>query len=176
MSQEKQEPHPDQPMIRFGDEWLPAHEVWAKMETANVVVAAIHRFNEQFPDLASTDTRSVVPLVRQRLKDIQLRMPAKTALPSLQGVAAGLLADMSPEEAIADLADKHGTRLDMRELIQLAGEQAYLHALHREATEYELNRISCEQMAELWNDAGRPAPGGGLWSGNKVCALLSAGA
>ena len=176
MSKDPENPHPDQPMIRFGDEWLPAHEVWNKMETANVGVDAIHRFNEQFPHLASADTRSVVPLVRQRLKDIQLWMPQEAELPNLQDVATSLLKSMSPEEAIADLADNHGTRLDMRQLIRLAGDQAYLEALGREAAEYVVNQISPDQMAQLWNDAGRPAPGGGLWSEKKVGALLSAGA
>ena len=54
----------------------------------------------------------------------------------------------------------------------LAGDAAYRAALSREATEYELNRISPQQAADLWNDLGRPAPGGGLWNAAKVQALL----
>ena len=36
-----------------------------------------------------------------------------------------------------------------------------------------MNRISAEQTAQLWNDAGRPAPGGGLWSSKKIAVLLA---
>ena len=42
----------------------------------------------------------------------------------------------------------------------------------REATEFEANRVLPEQTAELWNDSGRPAPGGGLWTAGKVSHLL----
>ncbi|MCB1798452.1 MAG: hypothetical protein KDI67_06165, partial [Gammaproteobacteria bacterium] len=75
MPNQKKGPPAEEPMICFGGEWIPAHDVWKKMETTTVVVDAIARFNEHFPHLASADTRNVVPLVRQRLKDVTLRMP-----------------------------------------------------------------------------------------------------
>jgi hypothetical protein len=173
MAHEKPDPHPHQPMIRFGDEWVPAHEIWNKMETATVVVDTIDHFNQEFPDLASADTRNVVPLVRKRLKDIQLRMPTKGEPPDLQSIAADLLTSMPPEDVIQYLAERYGAKLDLHQLIQLAGEQDYLKALGREAAEFEMNRISPEQMAELWNGAGRPAPGGGLWNAKKVAGLMA---
>lgn len=162
----------DAPMIRFGGEWIPAHEVWKKMETANVVVDAIARFNEHFPHLSSADTRNVVPLVRQRLKDVELRMPRKSELPDLGVVAAELLAAMSPEDVIDVLSEKHGAAISLSQLVQLVGDQAYREALQREAREFEMNLISPDQTAQLWNDAARPAPGGGLWTTRKVAELL----
>ena len=77
MSHDAPDEPQEQPTIRFGDDWLPAHEAWGKLETANAVADTIDRFNERFPQLASRETRDVVPLVRQRLKDIELRMPEK---------------------------------------------------------------------------------------------------
>lgn len=164
----------EEPMICFGGEWIPAHDVWKKMETTTVVVDAIARFNEHFPHLASADTRNVVPLVRQRLKDIELRMPTRNSeLPDLSGVATELLRAMPAEDVIDTLHDKHGVTLTLGQLIQLVGDKAYIEALRHEAAEFEMNRISAEQTAQLWNDAGRPAPGGGLWSGKKIAMLLA---
>jgi hypothetical protein len=160
------------PMIRFGGEWTPAHEVWQKMETATVVVAAIQRFNACFPHLSTKETRAVVPLVQQRLKNIELRMPRRDGgLPELGPVATELLGDHSPEGAVEALQERYGIQLDLQHLLHLAG-QAYVDALTREATEYQTNRILPEQTAELWNDSGRPAPGGGLWTAGKVANLL----
>ena len=123
-------------------------------------------------ELASATTRDVVPLVRQRLKDIELHMPYKGSQADLAELAVNLLSSMSPEEVIDTLEQEHGARIGIVDLIQLAGDAAYRAALSREATEYELNRISPQQAADLWNDLGRPAPGGGLWNAAKVQALL----
>jgi len=164
----------DEPVIRFGGEWVPAHAVWKKMETTTVVVDAIDNFNEQFPHLATDITREVVPTVRERLKQVEVRMPRKSELPDLSDVAAGLLGAMSPEDALETLSREHGTEMDMQQFIQLAGEQAYLEALYREAAEFADNRISPDQTSQLWNDLGRPAPGGGLWTEKKVQGLLDA--
>lgn len=172
MAQKKTNAPAAEPMIRFGGEWIPAHDLWKKMEAANVIADAIERFNTEFPHLSSTHSRDVVPLVRQRLKDIDLRMRDEPPQVDLGEVAIGLLESMSPEYVIDVMREKYNTAMDVAQLIQLAGEKAYVAALMREAHEYALNLISPEQTAELWNDAARPAPGGGLWSAKKVQDLL----
>lgn len=170
MSTEK----PQDPAIRFGGQWRPAHEVWKKMETANVVANAIERFNERFPTLSTNETCEVVSLVRERLKNIELRMPSKEHDENdLATVAADLLAEHPPEDVITILREQHATEVDIMHLIRLAGEATYVDALIREALHYESNRVLPEQTAELWNDMGRPPPGGGLWTINKVNALLN---
>jgi hypothetical protein len=163
-----------EPMIRFGGEWIPAHDLWDKMETANVVADALERFNERFPQLSSSGTRDVVPLVRQRLKDIDLRMPDDDQPQDLTAVAIGLLESMVPEEVVKVLRQDHNVEMDIAQLVQLAGEDAYSSALRREAGVFAHNQVSPEQTAELWNDAARPAPGGGLWTAKKVGDLLEA--
>jgi hypothetical protein len=164
----------DDAKIRFGGEWIPARDAWKKMETATVVVEHIDRFNENFPELASRSTRDVVPLVRQRLKNIELRMPSKAELPDLSNAARELLATLPPEDVLDVLAEQHGAEIDMLGLIQMVGDTVYLEALSREGQEFQMNRISTDQTAQLWNELGRPAPGGGLWTGQKVEALLLA--
>lgn len=163
-----------EPTINFAGEWIPARDAWKKMETATVVLDAIDRFNEKFPHLASGDTRDVVPLVRKRLKDIQLRIPRKAQLPDLSTEAADLLTTLPPEEVVNWLRDNHGVEMDMLQFIRLVGDSNYLAALGREARELQLNRISPDQAAQLWNELGRPAPGGGLWSAHKIGTLPGA--
>lgn len=172
MSSKEKHAKKAEPMIRFGGEWIPAHDLWNKMETANVVADTIEHFNEEFPHLSSAATRDVVPMVRKRLKEIDLRMPGEYSAPDLTPVVLGLLESMPPEDVIEVLRDKYETEVDMAQLIQLAGQEAYVSALGREAKEFALNLISPEQIAELWNDSTRPAPGGGLWSAKIVQDLL----
>jgi len=162
----------DEPTIRFGNEWIPARDAWKKMETATVVVEAIDRFNENFPHLSTPDTRDVVPLVRQRLKDIQLKMPDRAEGPDVAAEAAALLESLPPEDVVDALTEKHGLELDLMQLVQMVSDAPYLRALAREAAEFRLNLISPDQTAQLWNDARRPAPGGGLWTAQKVHDLL----
>lgn len=162
----------DEPMIRFGGELIPAHDAWKKMETATVVVDHIARFNERFPHLSSRNTLDVVPLVRRRLKDIELHIPRKAELPDVGPEAAQLLATAAPEDVLDMLAEKHGMALTLSQLIQLAGEAAYISALLREGMEFDNNSIMPEQTAQLWNELARPVPGGGLWSAKKVQQIL----
>ena len=70
MANEKPDQATAEPMIRFGDSWLPAHRLWHKMEVANMATDAIERFNDNFPHLASAETKDVVPLARRYLKGI----------------------------------------------------------------------------------------------------------
>ena len=165
---------PQDPAIRFGGQWRPAHEVWKKMETANVVADAIERFNQRFPTLSTAETREIVPLVRQRLKNIELRMSSEeSGKVDLARIAADLLSDHPPEEVIAILRQQHDSEIDILRLIRLAGEQPYVDALLREARDDESRPILPKQMAKRWNDAGRPPPGGGLWTAKKIHALLN---
>jgi len=162
-----------EPVIRFGGEWIPAHDLWEKMATTNAIANVIERFNKEFPHLSSSHSRDVVPLVRQRLKDIDLRMPDEAPQTDLGKVTSELLETLSPEGVIMVLRDQFNAEIDINGLIQLAGEEAYVSALQREGKEHSLNLVSPEQTAELWNDATRPPPGGGLWTAKKVEDLIN---
>lgn len=163
--------NPREPKIRFAGSWLPAHRAWRKLETATAVMEAIDRFNDRFPEIATPVTRDVVPLVRRRLREIELLMPVRPAPPDLAEVAVELLLTASPEEVLEILVQQHGAQIDLRQLIMLVGQDAYGAALRREVQAFHNNKISPEQAAELWNAGGRPAPGGGLWTRQKVEAL-----
>lgn len=163
----------EDPMIRFGEDWIPAQLAWKKMTTATVVVDTIDRFNISFPHLSTPNTRSVVPLARQRLQEAEPQIPIHYRRADLSATIENLLRSLSPEDAIDTLREQHDADLSMHQLIQLAGDGAYQRALAREATELKMNRISPQQTAVLWNDAARPAPGGGRWSAQLVETLLA---
>lgn len=163
----------ENPEIMFGNEWIPASEAWKKVEIAQVVTDAIDKFNENFPDLSTEVTRSVVPLVRQRISDMELRMPSRPVkTPELEDTAIELLQNHSPEEAVEILTSEHGWNGNLMGLIYLVGEDAYLGSLKREFNELTTNMISPEQIATLWTEARRPVPSGGLWSAAKVKKLM----
>ena len=170
MANEESDRAAAEPMIRFGDDWIPAPDLRQRLRTANQATDAIERFNTTFPHLASTETRTVVPLARRHLKEIELRIPRHTT--DLAQIARGLLDAMSPEDVTKVLGDKYASELDLAGLIRLVGETAYLHALAREAKQFALNLVSPEQTADLWREAARPVPGGGMWSAAKVRELL----
>ncbi len=162
----------EEPLIRIGEHWVPAHRAWQKLETATAITEIIERFNRRFPDLSTPVTREVVPLVRDRLKAIELRMPPRPSAPDLAAIASELVAQHGPEEALDILRGQHDQDIDLAGLIALTGEGPYLDALRREAEEYAANMILPEQTADIWNDMRRPAPGGGLWSRRKVEMLM----
>jgi|GEM_PF-1210946 len=163
----------EEPLIRFGEHWIPAHRAWKKMETASAVADVIEHFNTQFPHLSNDLTRKVVPTVRDRLKDIELKMPKKKEEPEFAAIAAELLEEMSPEDVLDELARDHNMDINLRELIALVGQDAFLQALRKEAIEYQQNSILAEQTSQIWNEMSRPVPGGGLWNGQKIEKLLS---
>jgi len=160
------------PHIWLGGRWIPAHQAWARMKFATDIVNSIERFNQRFPRLSTQNTLDVVPLVRQRLREISLRMPENDEPIDPGALLGQLLEEMSPEDAIVALRRRTGQAIDLRELISLAGEEAYSAALAREAEDFRSNSISPEQTAQIWNESGRPLPGGGIWSGKRIQEML----
>jgi hypothetical protein len=166
--------HPQkEPLIKIAGKWVPAHKAWAQMEFAQEVADMIDHFNSRHTALSTESSRETVPIVRQRLKDIALRMPRREQdAPNLATIVSESLAQMSPEDVVDQLREQYGQEISLRDLIALAGEKAYEEALAREANECQANRILPEQTAQIWNDMARPVPGGGLWSAKKVEQII----
>ena len=62
-------------------------------------------------------------LVRQRLKDVTLRMPPRKSELPISAVSPPNLRAMPVEDVIDTLNDKHGLTLSLGQLIQLVGER-----------------------------------------------------
>ena len=159
--------------IRFADQEIPAYEAWGKLEVAQEALAVLARFNESRPHLATRVTEDNEREVRKRLGSIELLLPTPpTKDPDMTDRARALLLTMTPEEALDVLASEHNLDCDLNGLVHLAGTEAYLQSLANEAALFRQNAILPEQIAALWNEARRPAPGKPFWDRFDVAKLL----
>jgi len=162
--------------ILFGGEEIPAYQAWSKLEVAHEALEVLARFNEKWARLATQTTEETEREVRKRLGGIEVLLPAPPKKdPDLADKARALLLSMTPEEAIDVLAREHNSECDLNGLIHLAGNEAYLQSLANEAGLFEQNGILPEQIANLWNEARRPAPGKPFWDKFDVENLLKEG-
>jgi hypothetical protein len=160
--------------IRFRGEEIPAYEAWSKLGVANEALEVLSQFNARRTALATDLTRSTESEVRARLSRLELLVPAAPEKDkNLQDIARALLAIHTPEEALDTLIREHNLDSDMNGLIHLAGAKAYLQSLTNEAEVLSQNAISCEQIADLWNEAKRPAPGKPFWDKKAVEKLIN---
>ena len=121
-----------EPVIRFGGEWIPAHDLWEQDgDDQRHRERAIERFNKEFPHLTSSHSRDVVPLVRQRLKDIDLRMPDEDAQPDLAQVGSGCWNPCHPNRPSRFCATSTTPQMDIAQLINWPAKAAYVSALLR---------------------------------------------
>lgn len=150
--------------IRFGDKEIPTCDAWAKLEIATQALEVLSRYNTELPNLASDLTRTTEEEVRKRLGGIEILIPPPPKRSEdLVDTVRALLLNHTPEDALDILARDHNADLDLNALVHLAGSEAYLQCLSNEVTTFRQNAISFEQIAELWNDAKRPAPGKPFW-------------
>jgi hypothetical protein len=165
------------PKIRFGGKEIPTYEAWSKLELAHEALGVLERFNQNREALASEHTRSTEVEVRKRLGSLEILLPpAPKRDHDLEDTARALLQDHSPDDALDILRAKHQADCDMNGLVHLAGSETYLQAMAREAEVFRDNRISDQQIADLWNEARRPAPGKPFWDRIAVRELLDHGA
>ncbi len=162
--------------ISVNGEERPAHEVWQKLEIATSALACLTRFNEGRPGLASEYTRRIEHEVRNRLDRIQARLDQAKAGDAkgtdLEARARELLQSLGPEDAVSILNQEFGLDLDLLALIGLTGTAPYLATLATEGSILSQNKISPEQIADLWNEAKRPSPGRPFWDALTVQKVL----
>ncbi len=159
--------------IRFAGEEIPAYQAWEKLETANAALELLTRFNANRPRMSSEVTRGNEEEVRRRLAKIEVLLPtAPPKDPDMADKAAALLQMHTPEEVLDVLKSEHNLECDLNGLIHLAGTEAYYQSLKNEGALLSQNKISYEQMADLWNDAKRPAPGKPFWDAIVIKALF----
>ncbi len=167
------EPKPN-PTIRFGGREIPTHSAWSKLEIATQALEVLSRYNRELTPLATDLTRKTEAEVRKRLGEIEILLPkAPKRSDDLVDKARALLLLHAPEDVVEMLEQQHHIECDLDGLIHLAGAEAYLQALTNEAEDCRRNAISYEQIAQLWNDAKRPAPGKPFWDRISVERLLN---
>jgi hypothetical protein len=75
------------------------------------------------------------------------------------------------DDAIDIINSEFGKDISYYDLIDVIGRERYIDALSREAVELQMNSISAEQTADLWNACGRPTVGGERWNETAVLVL-----
>jgi hypothetical protein len=157
------------PKIKFGGVEIPTYEAWSKLEAAQEALDILDRFNQRRAELATTFTRDTAEEVRKRLSHVEIIMPqAPKKSADLEEIVRALLMTHTPEDVIDILQRDHGIEADIHGLIHLAGTEAYLQSLANEVDVFQQNRISFDQIASLWNEAKRPAPGKPFWDKRSV--------
>ena len=90
---------------------------------------------------------------------------------ALEMTAIVLIGKHQVEDVMALLNEEFDVDLDYAGLIDLVGEERYRVSLQSEAIEMKRNKVSFEQMADLWNGMGKPALGDERWTKQAVSAL-----
>jgi hypothetical protein len=159
--------------VWFAGSEIPVFQAWEKLDVANQALEVLERFNEKRAQLATELTLRTAEEVRRRLSEIEILLPEKGQTDdSLEQKVRALLLHNSPEGVIDVLRRDHNVECDLNGLIQLGGTEAYLASLTNEAGMFLQNAISVDQIAELWNEAKRPAPGKPFWDSAAVKILL----
>ncbi len=159
-------------------------------------IAALHegadlleRLNKTYPNLADNFTQETVvefrraPITLQNTQQQQTEISTSkqtfTEEPAnnpgdqkLISTARELLAIHSFEDVLDLLQAEHGITLDLTQLVNLVGSNAYSVALRREAQEFQSNAISLPQIVQLWKDFGRPPIGDAEWTASSVSRIL----
>lgn len=157
-------------------------EQLAKLHAAiDACASQLEHLNDSYPQLATTATLQSVEQWRGRNEPSTLiEEPTEAATraaetPSepidMREVAVKLVAEHSVEDALELLFEQHRIELTLPELVHLIGRKVYVTTLKRDLQELLKNAISYEQIANLWNDLERPAPGNGAWSSRSVSLL-----
>jgi len=157
--------------ILFGGKEIPAFEAWSKLEVVNAALGILERFNRQDSQLATPLTRATEHEVRMHLQRLEVSPAPEKGLEVVEIVRA-LLQKHTPEDTITILSSEHDLDCDLNGLAHLAGVDAYLGCLAEEARVLLRNAISHEQIADLWNESGRPAPGSPFWDHSLIEEIL----
>jgi len=133
--------------------------------------------NQRFPKLATSQTEQSVEDARRLLGTIEMaaqeikeRGPSKEE--ALAKAARELLLQCGLDDTLEIIQSEHRTTLSPKQLVHLVGNHSYIAALRKEAQDYRANAISFDQIAELWNDFGRPPLGDAAWTARTVSSLI----
>ena len=146
------------------------------IKAADEAVEHLQHLRDSYPELVSNHVKQAIEnwdpskFARGSLEFVE----AETNKPLEDALSAAAI-DMIQVHQMEDVMEMLGQEFDMEVdyemLIRLVGPERYTKALKREVTDLKLNKVSYEQMADLWNSMGKPAPGGGLWNARIASSL-----
>jgi len=146
------------------------------LAAADEAVVHLQRVMGLYPHLVTPHLKNAVSnwasmrLAKEEMEAAALAMKAAQE-EALKKLANELIEKYQVEDVMQMLAEKFSLEVDYDRLIGLIGADRYAQALKREVVELEINSISPEQMADLWNSLGKPALGDERWTTEAVAAL-----
>jgi len=147
------------------------------IDTMDACADQLERLNKTYPELASDGTHEAVQKWRHRRGEIRLQVKevqkghGVEIVQNLDQLCVELLEIHSLEDVSDILLEKHGIDMSVRKLITIVGKGAYIAAMRKEVGFLRQNGIGIEQIADLWNELGRPGPGSGPWTESSVSLL-----
>jgi hypothetical protein len=152
---------------------IPIHLAWKKIEVLNTGADLLERLNKQYPHLASDFTHDIVPITRDRMKaSVGDARPPKKISEDIEAYLKEKINEAYPADIVDMVGREKNLDITMEDLLYYVGEENYMKSMERQAHEYQANKISPQQTAELWNMEALPAPGKQHWTENDIRKLL----
>lgn len=147
------------------------------IEIAREAVEQLRRISKDFPQLASKQVRIALDTWDEEMfkkgEVIWLQKEHKRLLRSAMETRAVELVEANMlDDALEMMNAEFDREMGFDALIDLIGRERYTEALKQEAAELKVNSISPEQTAELWNSAGKPPLGDGVWTATAVSVFM----
>jgi hypothetical protein len=145
--------------------------------TAREAIGHLRRITRDFPHLATKSVRVALEnwnedMFRKGELILVQKQRAKAEQDAMEKRAIELIENNLTDDVLDMLNQEFPKDLDYSDLVDMVGKDRYIAALTREAVELQVNSISPEQAAELWNASGKPPVGGDHWTAAGVEVLM----
>lgn len=139
-------------------------------------IAILQRMSHIYPHLVSplvgTAINNWEKRISSRLDAMQVAADIKRAEEeALSRLASELIETHQMEDVLQLLSEEFSIEINYEQLISLIGKDRYINALRREADELSQHLITHGQIAQLWNNMGKPALGGRRWTVGSIASL-----
>ncbi|CAK0780727.1 conserved hypothetical protein [Gammaproteobacteria bacterium] len=165
---------PKNPTVNFAGHAMPSHEAWKRIQMVIEATDHLDRLNQIFSGLSTDSSRDCVERVRRHMKGVDVEIAKKPQQVPLEQMATSLVALKGLDGALDAIRSERGMAINLHDLVQLIGLEAYEKALIEElgSEDFQKNRLSAQQIAYLWNESKRPAPGKPFWDERTVQILM----
>jgi hypothetical protein len=152
-------------------------EAYETVFSAREAIGHLRRITQDFPHLSTHSVRVALEtwneeMLRKGELILVKKIRAQAEQDAMEERAAALIEDYLTDDVLDMMNQEFSKELDYSDLIDMVGKERYIAALTREAVELQVNSISPEQAAELWNASGKPPVGGDRWTTAGVEVLM----
>jgi hypothetical protein len=147
------------------------------IDAAREAVGQLKKLTRDFPHLTTRPVKQAIETWNDDLfhrgeliwEEHQRVQAEKSAM---EQRAIELIETHHVDDTLDMLSSEFGKEMNYYDIIEFTGKDRYIAALRREAIELQVNSVSPEQTAELWNSCGKPTVGGERWNATGVSVLM----